>query len=136
MAPTDPQVTAYGWELHNTSGNSDKFYRILVFVHPGEAGVMFLSGGRGQSPGTNQTPPATGLTPQQAADQAIKMLRSKANSSGYDMLTRDFTAFQVPVTLAAKATRDTPSSMSSICRLFRDAAFTSGAEYDEAAVIK
>jgi hypothetical protein len=131
LAPTDPEVTVYGWELHCQDGTSDKFYRFFVFL-TSDPGVMCLHGLRGRA--GSVAPIACGGA-KDAIRQALLKMKEKVNKKGYDMQTRDFTGFTVPADLATKASRDTMASAHAISRLFRDAARSAGAEHPEASPI-
>lgn len=80
MATTEP--TIYCWELHNTRGGSDKYYRFLVIGRV----VLANYGRRGQD---GQVHAYVTASEQAATDKARTLTNNKANK-GY-VLTRDMT---------------------------------------------
>ncbi|GLF98041.1 hypothetical protein [Streptomyces yaizuensis] len=89
---------AYGWEMHSDEGNSDKFYRIIVFLSP-DPGVIYFYGGRGSLGVVDVKPTATA---EAAIAEAVGKTRTKQRK--YE-LSRDFTVFSVPADYASPSSR-------------------------------
>jgi predicted DNA-binding WGR domain protein len=85
-----PTITAFGWELHNSSAGHDKFYRILLI----EQFVLFNWGARdarGQFQGQK-------VASVDAAKKVAAQQTDAKHAKGY-VVTRDATPFTVPADL-------------------------------------
>lgn len=127
MTP-DSDVLAYGWEIACIRGNSDKFYRIIVFLDP-EPGMVCLYGRRNAAGSANT---AGHPTAEAAIAAATQRTREKEHHD-YDRLTRGFTVFTVPARLAARDERH--GNAVEISRLFAAAAAEQGHEEPHASSV-
>lgn len=125
---SDSDVRAYGWEMACTSGNSDKFYRFIVFLDP-EPGMVCLYGRRHTAGSANAEGHSTA---EETIAAAMKRTREKERHD-YDLLTREFTAFTVPAALAALSERH--GNAVELSRLFAAAAAEQGHEEPHASPV-
>jgi predicted DNA-binding WGR domain protein len=96
LPTTGDAVTAYGWELHNDSGGSDKYYQFFAVLSPSP--VMLTRHGRaGQAGqlGTTVNP----ADPEKVIREAVSLTRAKEKKGYY--LSRDFVEFTIPADLIA-----------------------------------
>ncbi|RLK58464.1 WGR domain-containing protein [Actinokineospora cianjurensis] len=126
-----PTVTAFGWELHNSSAGHDKFYRILLV----EQFLLFNWGtrdGRGQFRGRKVD--TVDVAKRSAAQQT-----DAKHAKGY-LVTRDATPFTVPVDIVrdltslpvGKIKNPSPKICDEVVKLFKAAAARMGTALPEA----
>ncbi|MFF9436390.1 hypothetical protein ACF1BP_21950 [Streptomyces sp. NPDC014735] len=127
MASSD-DVRGFGWELHFESGNSDKFYRFIV-VTGDEAIALGLHGSRNGDGQVGLL--TTRITGAEALDQVVTRSRAKENK-GYEV-SRDFTVFDLPVSLTGAD--DAKANAHQIARYFGKYARESGTELSHASHI-
>ncbi|KFG71349.1 WGR domain-containing protein [Streptomyces mutabilis] len=92
-------VLGFGWELHDDSGGSDKFYRLMVVTGP-EPLAIGLHGSRGQDGQIGLL--RAGITAEEALKEVVKKSRDKERK-GYEA-SREFTVFYVPTSLTGADT--------------------------------
>ncbi|WP_394622401.1 WGR domain-containing protein (plasmid) [Lentzea sp. JNUCC 0626] len=126
-----PTITAFGWELHNSSAGHDKFYRILLV----EQMVLFNWGAR-DARGQFQ---ANKVSTVDAAKQSAAQQTNAKHAKGY-LVTRDATPFTVPAELVrdltclpmGKTNGPSPKVCDELVRLFKAAAVQLGTAMPEA----
>ncbi|MBQ0888574.1 WGR domain-containing protein [Streptomyces sp. RM72] len=113
------KVLGFGWELHDDSRGSDKFYRLMVVTGP-EPLALGLYGSRGQEGAVGLA--TTGITAEQALKEVVKKSREKERK-GYEA-SREFTVFYVPASLTGAA--DARENARAIARHFGQHAAQAG----------
>ena len=125
---TPDDVQWFGWELHLESGNSDKFYRFLVTLHPDPAAVG-LHGKRGDSGQIGLL--KIGTDANRVISEVIDRTRDK-EGKGY-WLTRGFTPFTAPAALSDPGSLR--GNAHTLAAHFGRAAVAQGTEEDNPAAI-
>ncbi|MCX4826761.1 WGR domain-containing protein [Streptomyces sp. NBC_01142] len=121
-------VPGFGWELHDDSGSSDKFYRLIVVTGP-EPLALGLHGSRGQSGQIGLL--RTGITAKEALNEVVKKSREKERK-GYEA-SREFTVFHVPASIAGP--NSAKDNAREIARYFGKYASQAGTELPNASYI-
>lgn len=129
-----PIVTVYGWELHNSTGRSDKFYRLLLV----DRVVLVNWGARTSARGQFQ---AQRVRDTAMAQQYAARLTDEKVAKGY-VVTRDMTAFGMSgpavdelmkLPMIGKHTNPAPETCDAVVKAFKLAADELGTASAEAA---
>ncbi|MGW1290765.1 WGR domain-containing protein, partial [Streptomyces sp. NPDC002586] len=112
---TGDAVNAYGWEMHNDSGTSDKYYQLFVVFSPSP--VMLTHHGRSGQAGQLGSSLASAQAEEVIAE-AVKVTQSKERKGYY--LSRDLVEFTLPAELLTP--HDLQQNVREIAKRFSSAA--------------
>ncbi|MFJ4702985.1 WGR domain-containing protein [Streptomyces sp. NPDC088768] len=121
-------ILGFGWELHDDSGSSDKFYRLMVITGPKPL-ALGLHGSRGQEGQVGLL--STAITAEEALKKVVAKSREKERK-GYEA-SREFTVFHIPSSLTGTA--NAKDNARAIARHFGQYAAQAGTELANASPI-